>query len=67
MYVSRRRSPPPQGGEHASSAASLASLPPALFPSASYVVFHWFSGASGCPEKDTKHLYNVDMKHSSTV
>lgn len=52
--MSRRRSPPPQGGERASSAVSLVSPPPALPPSASYVVSHWLSGASGCPGKDTK-------------
>lgn len=65
--VFRRRSPPPQGGEHASSAVSLESPPPALSPSASYVVSHWLCGASRCPEKDTEHLYNVAMMHSNTI
>lgn len=59
VYVSTRRSPPPQGGERASSAVSLISPPPALPPSASYVVSHWLSEASGCPGKDTEDLYDV--------
>ena len=57
--VSRRRSPPPQGGEHASSAVSLVFPPHALLPSASCIVSRWFCAASGCPGKDTEELSDV--------
>lgn len=67
MYKSRTRSPPPRGGERASSAASLVFPPPALSPSASYVVSHWLSAASGCPRKDTEDLYDVTAVHSSAA
>lgn len=58
--VPRRRSPPPQGGERASSAVSLVFPPPAPPPSASYVVSHWLSAASGCPGKDTEDMRDVN-------
>lgn len=59
MLKSMTRSPPPQGGERASSAVSLVSPPPALSLSASYVVSHWPSAASGYPRKDTEDLHDT--------
>lgn len=53
-YKSKTRSPPPRGGEPVSLAVSLVSPPPVASPSASYVVSHWLSAASGYPGKDTE-------------
>lgn len=65
-YETRRRSPPPQGGERASSAVSLVFPPHALTPSASYVVSHWLTAASGCPVKHTVESTDT-LVHLNTV